>query len=136
MKRAVAREQAFILVFEKSFNDADIAELIGYAAENCGWETDEFMEKLAEDTLSHLDAIDPVIEKYCIGWKKERISKVSLSIMRVACNEIMFMQDIPVSVSIDEAVELAKKFASDEDAAYINGVLGTVAKNEGCEKDK
>lgn len=46
MKRAVAREQAFILVFEKSFNDADIAELIGYAAENCGWETDEFMEKL------------------------------------------------------------------------------------------
>ena len=70
MKRAVAREQAFILVFEKSFNDADIAELIGYAAENCGWETDEFMEKLAEDTLSHLDAIDPVIEKYCIGCKK------------------------------------------------------------------
>lgn len=51
MKRAVAREQAFILVFEKSFNDADIAELIGYAAENCGWETDEFMEKLARIRL-------------------------------------------------------------------------------------
>ena len=56
--------------------------------------------------------------------------------MRVACNEIMFMPDIPVGVSIDEAVELAKKFASEEDAAYITGVLGTVAKNESCEKTK
>ena len=134
MKRAVAREQAFILVFEKSFNDADIAELIGYAAENCGWETDEFMEKLAEDTVSHLDAIDPVIEKYCIGWKKERISKVSLSIMRVACNEIMFMPDIPVSVSIDEAVELAKTFDDDKAPAFVNGILNGIAEDLGLKK--
>ena len=104
--------------------------------ENCGWETDGFMSELAESTLEHLDAIDEVIEKYCVGWKKNRIPRVSLSIMRVACNEIMFMPDIPVGVSIDEAVELAKKFASEEDAAYINGVLGTVAKNESCEKTK
>ena len=136
MKRALAREQAFILVFEKSFNDESVPELIDFAVENCGWETDGFMSELAESTLEHLDAIDEAIEKYCVCWKKNRIPRVSLSIMRVACNEIMFMPDIPVGVSIDEAVELAKKFASEEDAAYINGVLGTVAKNESCEKTK
>lgn len=136
MKRALAREQAFILVFEKSFNDESVPELIDFAVENCGWETDGFMSELAESTLEHLDAIDEAIEKHCVGWKKNRIPRVSLSIMRVACNEIMFMPDIPVGVSIDEAVELAKKFASEEDAAYINGVLGTVAKNESCEKTK
>ena len=136
MKRALAREQAFILVFEKSFNDESVPELIDFAVENCGWETDGFMSELAESTLEHLDAIDEAIAKYCVGWKKNRIPRVSLSIMRVACNEIMFMPDIPVGVSIDEAVELAKKFASEEDAAYINGVLGTVAKNESCEKTK
>lgn len=134
MKRALAREQAFILVFEKSFNDLDVPELVDYAVEYCGFKTDCFMERLIEDTLSHLEDIDAVIEKYSIGWKKQRLSRVTLSIMRVACNEIMFMSDIPVSVSIDEAVELAKKYASEEDAAYINGVLGSVAKNESCEK--
>ena len=136
MKRALAREQAFILVFEKSFNDESVPELIDFAVENCCWENDGFMSELSEITLDNLDAIDEAIEKYWVGWKKNRIPRVSLSIMRVACNEIMFMPDIPVGVSIDEAVELAKKFASEEDAAYINGVLGTVAKNESCEKTK
>ena len=136
MKRSKAREQAFILVFEKSFNDGELSELIDFAVENCDWETDSFMAELAQSTLEHLDLVDGVIERYCVGWKKNRIPRVSLSIMRVACNEIMFMPDIPVGVSIDEAVELAKKFASEEDASYINGVLGTVAENESCEKIK
>ncbi len=134
MKRSVAREQAFILVFEKSFNEGEIPDLIDYAVENCGWETSDFMEKLAAGTFENLEKIDSIIEKNCIGWKKNRIPRISLSIMRLCCYELFFEPEIPVGVSIDEAVELAKKFASEEDAAYINGVLGAIVREGGFEK--
>lgn len=136
MKRSVAREQAFILIFEKSFNDGELAELIEYATEYCGWKTGQFMERLAKGTLENLGQIDALIEESCIGWKKERIPRVSLSIMRLCCYEILYEPEIPVGVSIDEAVELAKKFASAEDASYINGVLGTIARKSGAEAQK
>ena len=97
-------------------------------------EPNTFMSQLAEGTFSHIDAIDAVIDKNCIGWKKERLSKVALAILRLCCFELFYRPDIPVGVSIDQAVELAKKYASEEDASYINGVLGSVSRNEDLKK--
>ena len=110
MTRTEEREQAFIFVFEKQFNDdVDTDELMSYAYET------ECFEK----------SIDEVIEKYSIGWKKERLPKVTLAILRLAIAEIMYLDSVPSSVSANEAVELAKKYGASSDASFINGILGS-----------
>ncbi len=134
MKRSVAREQAFILVFEKSFRDESIPEIIESAVIARQLEEDSFMNELAIGTFDNLDAIDALIDKHCIGWKRERLSRVALAILRLCCFELLFRPDIPVGVSIDQAVELAKKFATADDASYINGVLGSVSRKEELSK--
>jgi N utilization substance protein B len=134
MKRSLAREQAFILIFEKSFRDEDVTEIIEAAVLARQLEENSFMRELATGTFEHLEEIDSLIEKHCIGWKKERISRVALAILRLCCFELVYRSDIPVGVSIDQAVELAKKFATEEDASYINGVLGSVSRKEDLKK--
>ena len=129
ISRYKMREQAFILCFESLFSDADIDEL----ADNAGDARDEFLSDYAINCVKgikeHQDQIDEKIASNLkSGWKINRISKVSLSIMRVAIYEMMYLEDIPVSVSINEAVELSKKYAAEDDTAFVNGVLGAVAK--------
>jgi len=129
ISRYKMREQAFILCFESLFSDADIDEL----ADNAGDARDEFLSDYAINCVKgikeHQDQIDEKIASNLkSGWKLNRISKVSLAIMRVAIYEMMYLEDIPVSVSINEAVELSKKYAAEDDTAFINGVLGAVAK--------
>ena len=129
ISRYKMREQAFILCFESLFSDADIDEL----ADNAGDARDEFLSDYAINCVKgikeHQDQIDDKIASNLkSGWKINRISKVSLAIMRVAIYEMMYLEDIPVSVSINEAVELSKKYAAEDDTAFINGVLGAVAK--------
>ncbi len=130
MKRSEAREQAFILIFEKGFRDDSVSEIVEAAVLARQLEENAFMRRLAEGTFEHIDEIDAMIEKNCIGWKKERISRVALAILRLCCYELKFCSDIPVGVSIDQAVELAKKYATPDDASYINGVLGSVSRTE------
>ena len=79
-------------------------------------------------TIEHLDEIDQLIESKLKNWKLSRISKVSLSILRVAVYELKYMDDVPTNVSINEAVELAKQYANEDDYSFINGVLGAIAK--------
>ncbi len=74
------------------------------------------------------DEIDELIGDLSISWKIERMPKVDLSILRVAIFEMKYREDIPLSVSINEAVELAKEFGGERSSAYINGMLGTLAK--------
>ncbi len=126
MTRSEEREQAFILIFEKAFNpDVPEDDLIGYAVEAQLMEPTVFSSFLFKQVYEKLQEIDSVIETYAIGWKKERISKVALSVLRLAICEILFVDSIPSSVSANEAVELAKKYATAEDASFINGILGS-----------
>lgn len=125
MTRTEEREQAFLLVFEKAFNmEIDADDIIGYAVEARLLEPTAFSTALFKQTYEKLGDIDAVIEKYTIGWKKNRLSKVALSVLRLAICEILFVDSIPYGVSVNEAVELAKKYASSDDAAFINGILG------------
>ena len=125
MTRSEEREQAFILIFEKAFNmDVPEDDLIGFAVETGLLEPTVFSTFLFKQVYEKLPEIDAVIERYAIGWKKERISKVALSVLRLAICEILFVDSIPSGVSANEAVELAKKYATADDAAYINGILG------------
>ena len=129
MTRRQAREQAFILIFEKSFHpEITVEELISMAVEARYLQTDEFAVLLANTADERQPEIDSIIEKNAIGWKKDRISRVSLSLLRLALCEMLFIEEVPTNVSINEAVELAKLYASQEDAAFIYGVLGTTAR--------
>lgn len=129
MTRVMAREEAFILIFEKIFNkEASTHEILELASEVRDLEPDDYIKKVFAGVFENVIELDSVISQNAIGWKIERISKTSLAILRLAIFEIKFMNDIPVSVSINEAVELCKKYATKEDASFVNGILATVAK--------
>ena len=132
MTRSEEREQAFILIFEKAFNmDVPEDDLIGFAVETGLLEPTVFSTFLFKQVYEKLPEIDAVIEQYAIGWKKERISKVALSVLRLAICEILFVDSIPSGVSANEAVELAKKYDHDKAPAFINGILNAVAVSSG-----
>ena len=131
LTRREEREQAFFLVFEKEFNsETELKELYELALETEIVGDSEFVKALSFKTWENIESIDPVIEKYCVGWKMSRISKVALAVLRLAVCEILYFDDIPVGVSINEAVELCKKYASDDEKAFVNGVLSSVSKEE------
>lgn len=129
MTRHEARELAFVLVFEKSFQeDVTIVELIENALELEIFPTNAFAENLAKKVYNNLEEIDALINESLVGWSAKRISKVSRAILRLAVCELLYSENMPVGVAINEAVEIAKKYATAEDASYVNGVLGTIAR--------
>ena len=128
MTRKEAREQAFFLIFEKSFREEEINEIIATAQEAREFEEDEYIKSTVAGVFENIEDIDNIISNNISGWKINRLSKVSLALLRLAIYEMKYNDQIPVNVAINEAVELCKKFATPDDAAYINGVLGAVAK--------
>lgn len=128
MTRREEREQAFILVFQQLINRNTIEEIIDASEESAEIRIAEFSEQLARGIEENNAVVDDKIEKNIRGWSMTRLSKVSFALLRVAVYEMMFVDSIPVSVSINEAVDLAKKYGGADDAPFINGVLGSVAK--------
>ena len=128
MTRKQAREEAFILVFEKEFNDNGIEDILEAAAEARDLVPDDYINRVFKGVYEHLEELDSLISESSVGWNIKRISKTALCIMRLAIFEMKYLDDIPVSVSINEAVELCKKYATENDASFVNGILSTVAK--------
>ena len=129
MNRKAEREQAFILIFEKSFREDSIEDILEDALNAENYEKSEFSENCFKGVYDNLQEIDAIIEEHLTGWTINRISKVALSILRLAIYEIKYVDSIPVGASINEAVELCKKYATTEDSSYVNGVLGSVARS-------
>lgn len=130
MTRKEAREQAFILLFEQTFQpDKPMAEIWDDAAEVRDCETSGFVRRLVFGTESRREEADRLIEENLKGWSIRRISRVALAVLRLSVYEICFEPETPLGVAINEAVELAKKYAGEKDAAYINGVLSSIAKS-------
>ena len=90
----------------------------------------EYISRVVVGTGEHSAELDEYIEKYAKGWDFARISRTALAIMKTAMFEILYMPDIPEGVSINEAVELAKKYDEPETVSFVNGILGTFVKNE------
>ena len=134
MKRREARQQAFVLVFEQSFSHDGMEQIIDVAEAVMEKPVDEFAGRMALGTEDNLPLIDEKIEKNSRGWKLSRLSKVSLAVLRLGIYELLFEKDTPVGVTINEAVELAKKYGGEEDAPFVNGVLGAVARECGPKK--
>ena len=130
MTRSEAREQAFIVLFEKIFdNESAISEIIKNAQEAELIKINGFAQSLLEAIETNALKIDDVIEANLKGWSLQRLPKVSLAVLRLAIGEMLFIDDVPAGVSVNEAVELTKKYGTNDDASYVNGVLGSVAKS-------
>ena len=128
MQRKLARENAFILIFESICKKEETAEEIFDKAVNVrGLEFDDYVKSVFFGSYENTLKIDETMEKHFKGWKKDRISPVSMAILRLGCYEIMFLSDIPTKVSINEAIELSKKYDDEKSYAFINGVLNAVA---------
>ena len=130
MTRREAREQALCLIFEGLFHDESLTGIVELAKEARQLEPDPFAMELADGVTGHIAEIDEKVGKYSIGWSKERISRVVLSILRLSFYELCFLDNIPISVTINEAVELAKKYGGEGDAGFINGILGSYVRAE------
>lgn len=136
MSRSKLREKAFQLLFRAEFVSreelGEQAQLF-FADEEQQMlsekEQKQILEKV-EQIVDRMSAIDGQIDEKTVGWKVNRLGKVELAILRLAVYEILYDDAIPVSVSINEAVELAKKFAAGDSPAFINGVLAKFAPKE------
>lgn len=129
MTRREAREQSFIVLFEKIFdNDATISEIVATAKEAELIKINNFAENILNAVEEHFSDINEVIEANSQDWTIARLPKVTLAILRLAVAEIKYIDDVPNGVAVNEAVELAKKYGTNEDASFINGILGTIAK--------
>ncbi len=132
MNRKNARENAFLLLFESIFKKDETAEEIFDKAVNArALECDDFVKRVFFGAYENAEVIDALIEKKLVGWKKERVSHVSKAILRLATYELMFEDDIPGKVSINEGIELAKKYDDEKTYGFVNGVLNAVAEELG-----
>ena len=127
MNRKTARENSFILLFESACkNDETAEEIFEKAVSIRELECDEYVKCVFFGVNSNLKVIDECIENALKGWKKERISVTSKALLRLAVYELMFLEDIPPKVSINEAIELSKKYDDEKAYMLINGVLNAV----------
>ncbi|MFA4919107.1 MAG: transcription antitermination factor NusB [Thermodesulfovibrionales bacterium] len=134
MKRRKAREYALQLLFQIDFTKRelerkDLEEF--WSGKKESRDIKEFTEKLVKGTLESLDEIDSIIEKATENWFLKRMAAVDRNILRFAAYEILHRKDIPYAVTINEALEIAKKYSSAEAASFLNGVLDKLAKEAG-----
>ena len=131
MKRTEQREHIFKLVFGAEFNareelDRQITLYLKQREISNAEDRNYIMSKVCE-IVSRISQIDALINEHATGWKTERMNKADLSILRLAVYEMRWDTDVPVSVAINEAVELAKKYSGEEGPAFVNGVLAKLA---------
>jgi len=131
MKRRKAREYALQILFQVDFTkkrigSKDLEEFWSDKKESRS--VKEFTEDLVRGTLNSIDEIDAMIERVTENWLLKRMAAVDRNILRFAAYEILYRKDIPSAVTINEAIEIAKKFSSAESAPFINGILDRLAK--------
>lgn len=134
MSRKTAREITLKIIFEYAFQKENPEDLY-----NRYIDMQEDLEMTPEDSKyilqvingvsQNLDAIDDQIKAHLKDWNFERISKVDLALLRLSIYEIMFMEDIPEKVSVNEAVELSKAYSEENSASFINGMLAEILKD-------
>lgn len=130
MNRRKSREVAMKLLYEMSINKDSAENII----ENFKESTDisleeldmEYIKSILEGIETNSKTVDDEIEKYLIKWKLNRLARIDLAILRVCTYEMLFKEDIPSKVSVNEGIELAKKYSADSSGSFINGVLANM----------
>lgn len=135
LKRRTARENAFLAAFASTFDNAMPDEVISIHNELGENTVDAFGQKLINDYYEHSAEINDIIRDHLKGWTIDRIPRVSLTILRLSLSDILYGEEKLPSVTINEAVELAKKFGGDEDYQFVNGLLGSVVRELGLAEE-
>ncbi|MBI4400447.1 MAG: transcription antitermination factor NusB [Nitrospirae bacterium] len=99
-------------------------------------EVRSFAERIIDGVMAHRDELDALIGKYAINWKVSRMPVVDRNILRAAVCELLFLPDVPAKVTVNEAIELAKRFADDEAKSFVNGILDKILKEDPRLHDK
>ena len=137
MNRKVAREQAFTLLFESVARpDATPEEIFETAVVERELETDDFVKEIFFGVNSNLTEIENALESCLVVWKKNRISVTSSAILRLGAFELLYKNDIPALVTINECIELSKKFDDEKTYSFVNGVLNALAEKCGKKNAK
>lgn len=127
MTRKAAREEAFRLLFETEFQEEqDPVMIYGLALHTREFSDNAYVKEVYFGVREHLEEIDELFSRHARGWKPGRISAVSRSAIRLSIYEMLYREDIPKTVSINEAIELVKKFDEPSARAFVNGVLNGV----------
>lgn len=139
MKRREAREIAFCLIFEKDFSNENSCKEIYETAltlfDNDEIEKEPYIYNTFSGVYEHIEEIDDLITEASKNWEKDRISRVSKAILRLAVYELKYVDDIPVKIAVNEAVEIAKKYDDEKAYSFVNGVLAKIAVTVGCSDD-
>lgn len=137
MSRKKARDNAFKCIYELEFDqNKNIERIIEFCYEENENQSDEkeYIERVVKGVNEHLAEIDEIILSKLKNWSMERIAKIDLAILRLAIYEIIFLEDIPVKVTANEAVELAKLYGNNDSKSFVNGVIAKVIESKGWEK--
>ena len=134
LTRSEQREQAFMFLFSKLFGDTPLEDAVEDNSQMFMGGVCAYAQAVAMGIESKTDELDSIIVKYLKkGWSISRISKASLVILRLALYEIKYLENVPDSVAVNEAVELAKKYTIDE-SGFVNGILGSYIREQGTDK--
>ncbi|MGD8400520.1 MAG: transcription antitermination factor NusB [Bacillota bacterium] len=134
MSRKVARELAFQIIFEIDVGKHKWREVLARVLNE---ETElpqrsrEFLTVLVTGIMEHLAEIDGVIAKYARDWTVERLANTDRNILRMAVFELKHLSEIPIGATVNEAVELAKRYGEADSGKFVNGILGEIARSAG-----
>jgi N utilization substance protein B len=123
MRRTDQRRAAVFALYQADVTGRAPEELMEHTAK-------PFTRELVEGVQAHREELDALIERYAEGWSLDRIAPLERNILRVALYELLHRDDVPAEVAIDEAVEIAKEFASSDAPGFVNGILGSVQRQE------
>lgn len=129
MTRHESRQEAFCLLFERCFSDAPLEELIANAQEGRELNLSAYALQLAKTADEHQAELDAIIEPKLKKWKLNRISKVSLAVLRLGASELLYEKELAHNIVINEALEITKHYSGEEDASFVNGVLGAISRD-------
>lgn len=132
-RRSELREATFLILFRAAFFDA---QELRFQIEDFFSDEEFFSEKekkyVSDKVLKiagKITVLDEKLDEVSVGWKTKRMTKVDLTILRLACYEILFEESVPVATSINDAVELAKNYGTENSGSFVNGILAKVAEN-------
>lgn len=137
VSRRQARELAFKILFQADVGRNPWQEVLPrtLAEVNLPEKSREFLTASVQGTVAHIKEIDAVIAKYAVDWPLERMANTDRNVLRLAVHELLFMPEIPVSVTVNEAVELAKRYGDEDSGRFVNGILGSIVREMNPEKN-
>ena len=131
MNRRQEREEAFLMLFEGEFAPEKTTDQIYADAKDArDVEESSYVREVLEGVRLHRDELDALIDSHSHGWKRNRLSGVARAIILLAAYEMLYVAEVPLRVSLNEAVELTKKYDEDKARAFVNGVLNAISRDE------